>query len=306
MGEQHQADALDLPYLFHAADQTSEWAQTRAVRFVRWELGLVLAGAVVGLFNLERLAGGSIDPAGVIAALAFTVALFVKLQWSSENPEAQWFKARAAAESIKTLAWRYAVCAPPFPYALTDAEADELFVGRVRDVIADMGEAVLGVQPDAEPEQITATMRSLRAADLATRRDAYQKLRIRDQQRWYTAKSALNTAMMRRWRNRLLVVEIVGIVAGVSKAFGFFPTDGLISWDVLGLAAAGVAAISAWTKTRQHDTLASSYAVAAQELATIGALLPHQTTEESWEEFVETAEGAVSREHTSWRARRKP
>ncbi|MGI8516592.1 MAG: SLATT domain-containing protein [Acidimicrobiia bacterium] len=62
------------------------------------------------------------------------------------------------------------------------------------------------------------------------------------------------------------------------------------------------AAAAAWTQTNQHATLASSYVVAAQELAAVATLVDLQRSENDWSRFVDSSEAAISRAHTLWRA----
>ena len=68
------------------------------------------------------------------------------------------------------------------------------------------------------------------------------------------------------------------------------------------------AATAAWVQAKQYATLASAYAIAIaianEELASIRVLSAHGTGEAAWAEFVDSAEGAISREHTMWRAPR--
>ena len=86
----------------------------------------------------------------------------------------------------------------------------------------------------------------------------------------------------------------------------WLPRAGLIEFDVLGVCATLAAAIGAWLEMGQHESLARAYAIAAHELAAIRDLVPWQETEEDWAQFVGSAEEAVSREHTMWRASRAP
>jgi hypothetical protein len=72
----------------------------------------------------------------------------------------------------------------------------------------------------------------------------------------------------------------------------------------LGIAAAAGAAGAAWLQFQQHRVLKTSYALAEQELSLVLARLDHVNDEDEWAEFVTDAEGAISREHTTWLARR--
>ena len=68
--------------------------------------------------------------------------------------------------------------------------------------------------------------------------------------------------------------------------------------------AAAAAAAAAWTQMRQHRTLAAAYGLAAQELTLSRPLLEHVDDEAEWSRAVADAEDAISREHTTWLARR--
>jgi hypothetical protein len=76
----------------------------------------------------------------------------------------------------------------------------------------------------------------------------------------------------------------------------------VVQVDVLGLAGALTAAGVAWVQTKQHQTLASAYAVASQELSDIDSRVNQPSAEREWAHFVDEAEQAISREHTLWRA----
>lgn len=96
----------------------------------------------------------------------------------------------------------------------------------------------------------------------------------------------------------MLAVEIAGVVAAVMKAVG------AIAGDFLIFAGAVVAIISAWLQTKQHQTLATAYAVTAIELASVRTKIRWQTNQNDWAKFVSDAEEAFSREHTLWKASR--
>ena len=79
---------------------------------------------------------------------------------------------------------------------------------------------------------------------------------------------------------------------------------GVLRVDLLGLASAVVAGGAAWVQAKQHQTLATAYAVTSQELSTISGQVDWASTEQEWAHFVDQAEEAISREHTLWRASR--
>ncbi len=140
-------------------------------------------------------------------------------------------------------------------------------------------------------------MRVCRRSNLDVRRKRYREERIEEQGRWYRAKSHRNAARAHTWTLAAIVLELLGVVAAAARAFGE------LNVDLLGVLAAGAASVTAWVQGKQHQITATAYAVAAQELAAIRVEL-REVAEPSWGEFVDSAEGAISREHTLWRASR--
>jgi hypothetical protein len=57
-------------------------------------------------------------------------------------------------------------------------------------------------------------------------------------------------------------------------------------------------------RTKRFVDLSQSYGLAAQELNSLADLVVHQTDEGSFGTWVQEVEGAISREHTMWLARR--
>lgn len=289
--------SLDLPAIFHAADLSSLAGQRRFLRATKVRLLMLTLAAAAGGFTW--IVGGA-DYAAIVAAIGFVAALAAEVFILQTRPDRIWYEGRAAAESAKTLAWRYAVGGEPFCLAsVTGAGADRLLVERLDDVLKDLGEIDLS-SALAEGEQITPAMRALRGDTLDARKAAYEAGRIASQQDWYAAKARWNAGQARRWSFAVVTVEALGGASAIMKGAGALPG---VVW-VLGLFAAAGAAIAAWVQTRQHQALASAYSVAAHELASIRALTPWQETEESWAAFVRDAERAISREHSLWRSSR--
>ena len=212
------------------------------------------------------------------------------------NPSKSWYQGRAAAESVKTLSWRYTVAGDPFPAELTEAAADKIFVERLRDVLVDMDR--LTVTIGGEGEEITEWMRNVRGAPLAERKQDYAQGRIADQRTWYSTKAAWNTRRAQRWGLAMLLFEASAVIQALLKA------TGIIDVDILGFIATVIAGMFAWVHLKDYDLIANAYSVAARELAAIGALIRHQETEAEWAKFVADAEESISREHTLWRASR--
>lgn len=302
-----------LPELFRVADSASLQGQRRSVLLSAWELALLVVAAAAGSADGE--------PWAWPAAVAYLGAIVLALVISRQNPQGLWYEGRAAAESVKTLAWKFAVRADayqPPPRSLPDAEGLYRFqLGRVLNAFRGSralgpaaGDAATGTAADTGsggPDAgagVTEAMRGLRAQPLAVRREVYLRERIQVQHGWYRAK-ARYCARAGFWTGVLgVVLPLLGLVLAVLRAMGWF------RYDALGTVSAVAASVTAWAQLRQYRPLAAAYALAAEELELIrrqltGLDVGSADAEEIWARLARDAEDAVSREHTTWQARRE-
>jgi hypothetical protein len=284
----------DLPGLFQAADSASVGGQRQYVNSVRLRLLLVISVAVTGVITWQ-VGEHRIDIAAIGTALGLAAAALVELNLRSTKPEELWYDGRALAESAKSLAWRFSVCGAPFEKKNNEQETERYFIEQIRKLLAEAPTS--SITPSQLPV-ISEQMRQLRAAELPARKATYLKFRIADQQAWYSRKAKYNSALARRWRVSLLVIELVGIAAALAKATGY------VNLDLAGVIAAIIAAGAAWIGLRQHSTLARAYTFAANELSIVTGRLELVDDEDRWAKEVADSEEAVSREHTMWRASR--
>ncbi|WP_329566635.1 DUF4231 domain-containing protein [Kitasatospora sp. NBC_01266] len=285
-----------LPEPFQTADQASVSGQRQTLRWYRGMILMLVAAAVVG-----AVASTKASVAPLISVAAFLLAGYFWARLRRANPQAQWYGARAAAESVKTLAWKYVVRARPFGGPADSPEVDEVYRIQVADVLRAFEESG-ALAPGAVPE-ITDGMRQLRAADLPMRRTVYLRLRVEGQRTWYLAKAAACESQSVSWGLGTVALMIVGGAAAVAQALG------ALSVSIFGACSAAAAAIIAWTQLKQLRPLVSAYQLAAKELDVVwGKLtaieLNDPDAEASWSQLAGDVEDAVAREHTSWRARR--
>lgn len=278
-------DRLSLPALFESSDRTSLDGQRLYFRLTTGSLGLLVLAAVMSALDYHV--------AAIVAACAFLIAIIVRIALVALKPDRSWYEGRAAAESSKSLAWRYAVKGAPFSGSERD---DALFAQRIRDTLTDLSQ--ISLAPTTAPSQITESMRQMRSLDLAERRVAYSQGRIADQRDWYSRRARFHQQRGCILFFATLVVEAVGGLAAILRAVS------VVDVDLFGMAAAITAAVVAWEQASQDTTIARAYVVAAQELASIADLIPAQTSEQQWTQFVDEAEEAISREHRLWRASR--
>jgi hypothetical protein len=282
----------DLPALYQAFSARSDEAQRNVLRAVKASLGGAVAAAVLGLIEINS---GEIDLAALVASLGFLISLLASSWLLWQRPEREWYDARAGAESTKTLSWQFAIAGGEFARSDDEAEAQRRFVDRLGEILTGLG--TVGTSTAASDAQVTQAMLELRAAPLSTRQEAYRLGRIEDQRIWYAGKAAWNERRRKIWALATVAVQALGLGAGLARAFFGLEVD------LLGLAAALVAGITAWARTKDYAELAEAYVVTAQEIGLLSDQ-PVPRDEQAWADFVEGAERAFSREHTLWRARK--
>lgn len=285
-------DPDDFPVLYRAADAVSLSGQRRYL----WALSTrLLALLLAALFGAVAWDIKDVSAAGIGALIAFLVALAAGTYLATTSPERAWYEGRAAAESAKTLTWRYLVRGEALESS-PGRDGDSLFLERLKEILRDLDEVDLAA--DAAGDQITAGMRAARAAGFDERKALYLSARIREQQRWYQRKAVWNRKRAECWTVAAIAFEVLGVLAGAARVF----LD--LDIDLLGILAAAAATVTAWLEAKQHRNLATAYGIAAQELASAASLGEAIVDEEEWAAFVGQAEEAISREHTLWRASR--
>jgi SMODS and SLOG-associating 2TM effector domain 3/SMODS and SLOG-associating 2TM effector domain 1 len=282
----------DFPALHQSASHQSLRAQKSFLLWFKIRLAGIVLAAVGGAIGWTM---GRINIGGAIAFLAFAAALAAELILATRRPERTWYEGRAAAESAKTLAWRYMMHGQSFE--TNDSNADTTFLAEVKGLLHDLEALPVHVLAPHQL-QISAKMRDIRALPFEQRRAVYLSQRIQDQEDWYAKKAAWNAARGNAWLMASVALEFLGLISGAVKAFGSYNVD------LLGIFAATAAAATAWLQAKQHENLATAYAVTSQELSAVASELQAVTDEATWAKFVSEAEAAISREHTLWRASR--
>jgi hypothetical protein len=287
----------DLPPIFHVADKSSVRAQNHFYTAIVVRLVAIIAAGAFGLATW-KLDNKSADWAGVLATFSFLTAVLVESYLLKTRPERTWYEGRAAAESVKTLSWRYAVGGEPFSIGEhSDRQIEELFLRQVDEIINALKNLNISA-PASTGQQITDSMRRVRLEPLNERKRSYEMGRVSEQQAWYQRQTKWNDTRATRWTQAIVSVEIIGLVAALMKAAG------IVEGDLLIFAGVVIAAMAAWLQTKQHRALATAYGITALELASVRSKIKWQENERDWGKFVNNAEEAFSREHTLWRASR--
>jgi hypothetical protein len=280
--------------MYVSSDYASGRGQKRTKILVKLELSGLIIASLAGVASY-RVGIDQFDLLAAASGLAFTGALISTAMRASQRPEGDWYVGRAAAESIRTMAWRYAVGGDPFPNVVPATEASARYLTRLEAILHELRETDLSSGPSGAHE-ITPAMNKVRAADLRTRRLIYQRDRVEDQLGWYQRRTITHKKKAARWFTITILASALGIVAAGLKFFH------AIDFDMLGVFASIASAATAWNQLNQHRNLVSAYSLTASELGIIRDRIPG-VPDHKWPVFVADCEDAISREHTMWLAR---
>ncbi|MCH4024757.1 MAG: DUF4231 domain-containing protein [Acetobacter fabarum] len=283
------------PALYTSAGQLSAASQTRYLRLILGEYGLLLLASILSL-DLDESSLYYIAYAFVFLA---SLATLVTRNW--QKPEQDWYKGRALAESIKTSCWRYCMRAEPFGDADNIVQRRAEFRNHLRAILEANRHIGDRIPPDAAAnDQITVSMEETRALSLQGRKDFYDRNRIREQRSWYQSKAIANKKASRHWMIGGVVAYAIAIFLVLLRIV--HPEQKIWPIDPLIVVASS---IIGWTQVKKFNELASSYTLTAHEIGIIQGRVQEVDTEADFSDFINDAEQAFSREHTQWVARQQ-
>ena len=298
MSEKISIEDSDLPVLFQSADKASLNAQKKNIISVKVNLSLLCAAAF--LPALAVFLDEYVVFIGVVSSIALIFSLFLTgVMWFAGLDQI-WFGARAIAESVKTLAWRYMTCAEPYFNNLPEREVDLQFASDLRKVLEERKYLSYSLgNKDTVGEEISEKMRQVRKSPVEERKKIYFTERLEDQKRWYSGKANYNKGAKDKWFFAIALSQIIAFLSVICFIYWpkFIP-------NLTPFFAALASSFIAWLQVKQHQELVQSYNLASHELGFILAQEKHVRTDEDLSNFVLDSENAISREHTLWIARR--
>ncbi|MER9494096.1 DUF4231 domain-containing protein [Mesorhizobium sp. M0320] len=278
--------------MYNSADGASNERQATFLHLIRAEYILLFVASVLSL---------DLWPSQTYFAIyagVFLCSMGVLIFRSVTKPEQVWYQARALAESVKTLTWRFAMRAQPFDDAkVADARADfRKLMADILDSNRHIGNALSGT--DSASPQTTDEMMAVRDSSLKDRKDLYLQKRIGDQRKWYERKARANKRSAKTWMGLGVVAYGLGfafiVVRIADPTMPGWPTEPLI---------VVASALIGWTQIKKFNELASAYTLTAHEIGLTADLIDDAKTDDAFSAAVNEAELAFSREHTQWVAR---
>jgi hypothetical protein len=281
------------PSIYKTADEAAASAQARLYRLTAALLLLALAASAFGAVSLKS---DHLNWAAVGSLLALAASIAISETLRRANPNRRWYGLRALAESVKSLAWLYSVGGGDFGCSmLTEEQATAEIRGRLGALEAEYSDILqVGGQ-----ESTTAKMAALRGSSLADRRAAYRRERLEDQLAWYRRRAGEHSHQRDLWVWAAIGLQVVAFAVAALRLLE------VIDVDLVGVATTAAAGAVAWQRGHDHAGVAEAYARTEHELISVSATIDGATSELAWADFVASAESAMSREHTSWWARRR-
>ena len=213
----------------------------------------------------------------------------------STKLEIPWYDSRAAAESIKTIFWRYLMQGQPFESSGSRTESEDLLFGRVEDVLKGLGKIPGSRESLIEP-MILDWAWALRTAPLEERVNFYIRWRVEDQARWYETRSQV----LGGYADRASRIAVAAVVGAFVFALGAFSFDAAGSWSEVSFEIAVI--VFGYATIRNYRRDSRAYEFTKQEIDNAARRIPSDITQEVWFELVDEIEEVFSREHVSWEA----
>ncbi|MER5598502.1 DUF4231 domain-containing protein [Streptomyces sp. NPDC002265] len=281
----------DLPPVYRVNDYWAMARQGESWRAQRAHLVLLLLATVTAV--LAGQLGSRVQ--AVLAAVLYGLTLVVGARAARRRADPDGHLHRVAAETVKSMAWLYMVHGGPFHSRVADPEAlfTERLEGAFRQLRTMGWQDPLSTGPLPDSDQITPTMRTLRAKPLQARRDAYLRDRLQEQTEWYRRVSAKAQTAARLWSAATITATLLALLTTALQAAGLIG-----GWCVAGLLSTAVAAAVAWQEARRFRPTAATYALVEQDLETARIAMATTVTEENWAGAVAETERLMSPPYT--------
>jgi hypothetical protein len=283
----------DYPGLYQETDEASIKAQKDYLRNITLYLVLLIVAAGLSLIM------GTSTVLAIIAALIFLATLFLSISLAVKRYDKIWYNARAVAESVKTVTWRYMMQAEP--YNGDDNIARKAFINDLEQILEqnkDLARVFAGDK--AVKDAISSEMVRIRELQREDRTSLYLTDRIDEQRKWYGKKASHNRRQASRWFILMCMAQaaaLILILVRIAK-----PTWGTLPIDVCIVCAA---AALTWIQIKKYQELSTAYSLAAHEISLLKEHSQDASNDAEFSKFVNDAENAFSREHTQWQARKK-
>lgn len=296
--KKHSIQREDFPALYLIASDVSGDAQKFYVNLIKANLFFLFIGAALSAFTITEISEKiRIGVASLLFLLASTlISIIIQLI----HKEKDWYGGRAIAESIKTLTWRYIMCAKPYENTSSIEKIDKKFIKHIGSILKDWKDisgALSGYSTDRP--HITDQMHAVRKLSTKQRKGIYMTQRIKNQRNWYNLNAKKNKNKEHIF---FIITSFSQFFAVISSFILILKPDQIV--NVTGVFSTLAASLLAWMQVKRYQELTQSYGLAAQELGLIYEEGAYVQSDRQLSAFIMDAENAISREHTLWIARK--
>ncbi|MCL2129372.1 MAG: DUF4231 domain-containing protein [Treponema sp.] len=284
---------FDYPAIYKEADNISNKTQLNYLYVLLTFLGMLVVSSIIFTYfsNIYAMKLANAIISLIIIAISF-ILYFYEFQ-------GKWYNARAVAESIKTISWRYAVKAEP--YDGTDEDSKRILLKTINQIIKMNHDFKKCIEAEYSDQQsIPESMINIRHLPLAERIIIYHKHRVLDQRDWYKNKSIYNK---KRAKLFFTILIIISIFLSVLLFYSLKETDNNLYFSSAILLTL-ISVVFSWIQIKKYDELKKSYALASHEINFIASMKEDFSKDSDFSAYVINAENAFSREHTQWIARK--
>lgn len=283
------------PECFIGEDLLSNRKQRRHRRTVLFVGATAVLLEVLSWFTGLIATGAWHVGARVLFSIAIGFLGWELLVSSSKKLEVPWYDARAAAESIKTVFWRYLTQAEPFGSTKSRTESEEQLYRRIEEVLRGLGKTPQSRDLLVGSESLDWAW-AARTAPLAKRIDLYVRSRVADQKGWYVAKSATLRVYARRASAIAILAAFVALVLSIVS----FWNDSAGGWSEVSFEVSVV--VFGYASIRNYSRDSRVYEFTAQEIESAASQIHSGLSQQEWAELVDEIEEVFSREHVTWQA----
>jgi len=284
---------LKYPTIFEKSDSKSIKAQKNFTNLNKGILVLLVISTLLSSIKTDY------DLLTLISSILLVISLILTIAIIHLAPEKTWYDGRAIAESAKSLTWKFITGTRPFGFKLKSSDAEEKLIKNLKQIIGQKKEFFQLIGEEfGEGDQITKSMVDLRKFDLKEKINFYSSERLEKQQKWYYDKSKENRKNKNLSFGAIITFQVLAIISLVLDYYN------VIDFMSTPLMACLASSFIAWLQLKRFQELTESYGITATELSLIKSKVRHIKDESDFENFVDDAETAISREHTLWLARR--
>lgn len=277
------------PQVIYDTDSAAIRAKRAHIRIVAVEL-VLMVGATLAV-TVAAPTPALQKAAATLSVILVVTSMVAELSQMKQRNLDDWFSLRSIAESMKSMCWRYSMGVPPY-VPMGSRLASEELLRSIRALMADAKQAI-----PLTGDLVTPEMDRLARLGPAQRAETYLKHRIMDQIDWYASMAKADDASEREWAWIILGIK-VGVAILLILQIGYGGVN--VARALLTIATAAIA----WTQALDLGHLKKPYVTAEIELTEARMSADDVDTDDQLVDLVIRVEAAVSREHTTWHARR--